>query len=1213
MIPYDGSLPLRFLNTKWFYVRTIFRILPVCHRYFFRFPNPPVPRFQMKNHFLPTLFVSFLFGLICSAGLFGANPEPLFDGETLQGWEGDPDWWDVREGKIVGGSNRRDIPNNTFLMTEASFQNFELVMQIRLRGKGDRPNSGIQVRSARVPDSPEVEGYQVDVGDGYWGKLYDERRRGWLVGTGNNTIEKGKKAANSSGWNKYRIRCEGPTISAWINGTKMFEYTETDESIPLNGKIGIQVHGGGPTLVEVKKAVVRRLPASENVPTWPEDRLELQKTDNLYQFKQANLLTDDQISKAVGLGKQVEIEQEPKTPAEQKESFILPDDFDIELVASETDEVGKFIDVTWDTAGNMWTMTGMEYPVSTGGSEPSKDVYRLFENGGKDRVLMYPRPYGSGPHAHKTFVDGMVQPLGILPYRSGAFVQYGRDIRYYRDTNDDGRADEYDTILTGFGIQDSHLFPHRFKLSPSGWIYTGQGMFNKSRVRRPEGKPFQDGRTSIEYNHTKLARFRPDGSRFEIRTWGPSNIWGHVFDRYGEGFIQEANDRGYPVVQLKPGAQYDTTPYNESKPYTKDVPKSFSKLLMGGTGLSGLALADDQGKDGWPVPWGHSTKETKRFLVANPISNRIQRVKAEWTGTHYEYEKQSPLLLTRDEWFRPVAIHFGPDGGLYVVDWYNKIISHNEIPIVHEERDKKRGRIWRIYHKDQRRDAARDLTRLDPRQLLSVLGHNHTKQSRLAWQEIQRRNATDLIPDLKNIIASPEADDDRRIAALRALEGLKNPSTDLLVTLLNEKNGNLRTEAVRIIDEHELLSDRLLDELHKRIQDPHHLVRGAIATLVWRRRFEGLSDALIRLGLELGGASATTGHRWERYYGHYERSLIRWALEDRQKDLRSLLASGNSFSASSPARAFAGFVLQSKRGAQILAGAASQLDRPLTEEEVSYLSSHVQQPKVQNQVVALLSTQRHRTSAFEILSNLRKGEVTPTVQSTVRDEIRTLLSSNPDPEELQYISGLDGLVKLNDQLEKKIKKHTDPVLHVMKSGQGFAESNITLEGAFTVESWVKLDPPITNEHHLIGSETVDFNFHNAKFRVWIDGSDEIIANTEIKPRTWTHVAVTRDENGNFRIYMNGELDQDQSNANDRTLTNLQIGTGTKKGASAYYTEFRVWSERRTAEQIRDNVQRTFRDRSAPSRLKHHYHGKEWPPLNGKAEISQALDLPELKP
>ena len=129
------------------------------------------------------------------------------------------------------------------------------------------------------------------------------------------------------------------------------------------------------------------------------------------------------------------------------------------------------------------------------------------------------------------------------------------------------------------------------------------------------------------------------------------------------------------------------------------MPPPLAPAQMGGTGLSGLALADDRA-----TPFKKeidSAPATKIFFLANPITSVINVVRATPDGPRYRYAKAPDFLTTDDRWFRPVAMAFGPDGALYIVDWYNKIISHNEVPRTHPDRDKARGRIWRVRHRAQ--------------------------------------------------------------------------------------------------------------------------------------------------------------------------------------------------------------------------------------------------------------------------------------------------------------------------------------------------------------------------------------------------------------------------------------------------------------------------------------------------------------------------------
>ncbi len=147
----------------------------------------------------------------------------------------------IEDGAIVAGSLEKKIPRNEFLSTKEEFADFELRLQFKLVG-GDKANAGVQIRSRRIPDHHEMIGYQADLGNGWWGCLYDEsRRRKILAGP---PAEKRNEPIRKNDWNDYRIRCKGKRIQLWINGVQTVDYTEDDSKIEQKGMIAVQVHSG---------------------------------------------------------------------------------------------------------------------------------------------------------------------------------------------------------------------------------------------------------------------------------------------------------------------------------------------------------------------------------------------------------------------------------------------------------------------------------------------------------------------------------------------------------------------------------------------------------------------------------------------------------------------------------------------------------------------------------------------------------------------------------------------------------------------------------------------------------------------------------------------------------------------------------------------------------------------------------------------------------
>jgi hypothetical protein len=183
----------------------------------------------------------------------------LFDGKTLGGWEGDTaGTWRVEDGAIAGGSLSDSVPRNEFLCTTRSYGNFILRLKFKLVGTEGFVNSGVQFRSQRTAAPPnEMIGYQADLGEGYWGSLYDESRRNRTLVQAD--AKQVKDALRPNDWNDYEIRAEGPRIRLFLNGRQTVDYTEPDAAIPQSGLIGLQIHGGGKAKVFFKDIAIEEL------------------------------------------------------------------------------------------------------------------------------------------------------------------------------------------------------------------------------------------------------------------------------------------------------------------------------------------------------------------------------------------------------------------------------------------------------------------------------------------------------------------------------------------------------------------------------------------------------------------------------------------------------------------------------------------------------------------------------------------------------------------------------------------------------------------------------------------------------------------------------------------------------------------------------------------------------------------------------------------
>ncbi len=205
---------------------------------------------------MPRCF-AFVVLILCATSMRAGEPKTLFDGKSLAGWEGDLKTWRIEGGAIVGGSLDVNVPRNEFLCTLKTYSDFELKVKFKLLGDRKSVNAGVQFRTKRIPKHHEVSGYQADIGQHYWGALYDESRRNKVLASPDKGLL--EKIIKHDDWNDYKIRAEGARIRLWLNDTLTVDFTEKDDKIERSGIIGLQVHGGAKAKVHYKDITIVEL------------------------------------------------------------------------------------------------------------------------------------------------------------------------------------------------------------------------------------------------------------------------------------------------------------------------------------------------------------------------------------------------------------------------------------------------------------------------------------------------------------------------------------------------------------------------------------------------------------------------------------------------------------------------------------------------------------------------------------------------------------------------------------------------------------------------------------------------------------------------------------------------------------------------------------------------------------------------------------------
>ncbi len=205
------------------------------------------------------LLVALAFHVPCSFGQSKAKQILLFDGKTFTGWQGDTlHTWRIQDGALVGGSLYETVPHNEFISTTKSYANYVLKLKFKLIGHEGFINGGVQFHSQRIKNpSYEMIGYQADIGNGYWGSLYDESRRNKLLAVADSAQI--RRLLRPNDWNDYEIQTEGRRIRILLNGEQTVAYTEVDLTIPQSGLIAFQIHGGGKAEVHYKDIILEKL------------------------------------------------------------------------------------------------------------------------------------------------------------------------------------------------------------------------------------------------------------------------------------------------------------------------------------------------------------------------------------------------------------------------------------------------------------------------------------------------------------------------------------------------------------------------------------------------------------------------------------------------------------------------------------------------------------------------------------------------------------------------------------------------------------------------------------------------------------------------------------------------------------------------------------------------------------------------------------------
>src|SRR5690554_2009820 len=477
-------------------------------------------------------------------------------------------------------------------------------------------------------------------------------------------------------------------------------------------------------------------------------------------------------------------------PLRQLAFFQVAEGFEVNLFAADP-MVVKPIQMNWDAEGRLWVVSSTIYPHMKTGEEANDKIYVLEDTDG-DGIA----------DKSTIFAEGLLTPTGILPGDGGVYVANSTEILHLMDTDGDGKADKTRTVLTGFGTGDTHHLIHTFRWGPESLFYFSQSIYIYSHVETPWGiKRLEGG---------GVWQFRPETLELDVYARGLVNPWGMQFNKWGQSFLTDGAG-GEGINYAFPGATFLAAPGAE---------RILRGLNPGQPKHSGLEVVSGRHL---PEEWGEG------FITNDFRANRINRFTVEEQGSGYATKQAEDLLWTDHVSFRPVDILMGPDGAIYVADWYNPIIQHGEVDFHDPRRDQEHGRIWRIVAKDRPLVDRPNLTQASIPELLEALKLPEDWTRLNAKRVLKEKGPDVVIPALKLWVdeldrENPDSDH-HLLEALWVYQSFDMVNEPLLMEVLNSKNHHARAAATRVL---QFWQDRIVDImpiLEKGVKDDHPRVR----------------------------------------------------------------------------------------------------------------------------------------------------------------------------------------------------------------------------------------------------------------------------------------------------------------------------------------------------------------------------------------------------
>ncbi len=507
-----------------------------------------------------------------------------------------------------------------------------------------------------------------------------------------------------------------------------------------------------------------------------------------------------------------QLQQLPLSPEESVKFIQVPVDFNLQVFASEPNVMHP-IAMAWDERGRLYVLITKDYP------------NERKETGGSDYILLCEDTNNDGKADKFTkWADGLSIPTGMVFANGGLIISQAPHMILLKDTNGDDKADEKKILFTGFGTGDTHAGPSNLHYGFDNWIWGCVGY---------SGYKGKVGADSLQFAQA-FFRFKPDGSKMEHMTTTSNNTWGFDFNEAGDVFGSTANNaHGWYMAIPHRNIWHAPMTLNGSK--NTDTHKDMRTITKK------VRQVDVFG--GFTAAAGHNFYSARSFpkeywnqiaFVSEPTGHVIHQNRQVPTGSDFNDKEAFNFLAGADEWISPVFAQVGPDGAVWVADWYSYIIQHNPVPQGFKNgggnaydtdlRDFTHGRIYRVGY--NKAPAYTPVSLKTPAECIAALSNSNLFWRLNAQRLLVERGNKDVVPALVALIGSAKTDEiglaPGAIHALRTLEGLGVLPMDVLARAMKHSSAAVRKQAVQVLPRTAASAKLILDQ--KMLNDKDSLV-----------------------------------------------------------------------------------------------------------------------------------------------------------------------------------------------------------------------------------------------------------------------------------------------------------------------------------------------------------------------------------------------------